>query len=186
MSEHKWGDEIRVGDVVEVFGTRTITNITPYGPSNIDFIDDRWRVMHSGDFRMTLDPDAGWAKGENGAWRNSHRRRPGACPGDRDDPAEEGVLTVGNQSTEKGYLDRCPHDYAPCPFCMPMSDKTENDVTYIGPEARCWECGRRSTIILASGPAVCNECFPPEQSVVLTTEKSHRLSQEGQVVDSGN
>lgn len=40
--------------------------------------------------------------------------------------------------------------------------KTENDaIPYIGSESRCWECGRRSSIILASGAAVCNDCFLP-------------------------
>lgn len=73
---HKWGDQIKVGDVLLIIGsTHNVTSITPYGPSNLDFVDDRWRVMHSGDFRMTLDPDAGWVQDENGAWKISHRLR---------------------------------------------------------------------------------------------------------------
>ena len=76
--DHKWGDEIRVGDVVLVLGgSHTVTRIDPYGPSNLDFVDERWRVMRSGpDFGMTLDPDAGWQLTESGAWTTSYRRRP--------------------------------------------------------------------------------------------------------------
>lgn len=76
------GVDLRVGDVLggmpwprESGGSpdRTITSLEPYPtPELFDFMDERWQMVHSGEWHMTLDPDAPYAMAPNGTWVPAH------------------------------------------------------------------------------------------------------------------
>lgn len=64
------GAGLRVGDVLLLDGSdHTITRLEPYPSAHLfDFMDDRWRVAYSGDWCITIDPNAQWYRMASGAW----------------------------------------------------------------------------------------------------------------------
>lgn len=72
----KPGRDLRVGDVLgSIRGerSRTITRLEPYpSPERFTFMDERWRIAHSGDWGITIDPDAHWRLAEDGTWGTDH------------------------------------------------------------------------------------------------------------------
>ena len=71
----KRGAALAVGDILgsQHGPSHTITGLTPYpNPHLFDFMDERWRIAHSGDWGMTVGPDDRFRQAANGVWATWH------------------------------------------------------------------------------------------------------------------